>query len=115
MDFQRACIRSKGVKPIPKGGDQLVVGVTREDEQRLEHGLPCCFGIAAQSLEVGPAGGPEGVGLAMAVPDYWKGVGSCGVAQVREVSHSHVQLLLAGRLRLLSHHDLIDGQVRGPS
>jgi len=47
----------KRSQPFPKGGSQLTVGVAREDEQRLEHGLPRCFGLAARSLDIGPAVG----------------------------------------------------------
>jgi len=109
----------KGVEPNPKGRDQLVVGVAEEDEKRLEHELPSCFGVAAMGLEIGSAGGLKGVGLSLAVPHFWQDVGSCFIAQVRQMSDSHMQLdlieeLVTGQLPLLSHHDLVDGQIRGP-
>ena len=103
-------------KPFRKWGGQLTVGVTREDEERLEHGLPCCFGLAARGLEVGPAGGSKSVGLALAVPRFRKDVGSCCVAHVRQVGEAHeepdfVEELAAGWLDLFVHQDFIDGEV----
>jgi len=92
--------------------------VAREDEKRLMHGLPCCFGMAARGFDVGPAGSTKGVGLALAIPHFWEDVGSCYIAHIRQVGDSHVELdlieeLVAGWLPLFSHHDLIDGQVEG--
>jgi len=107
-------------QPFPKGGSQLTVGVAREDEQRLEQGLPRCFGLAARGLEVGPAGGSNSVGLALAVPRFREDVGSCCVAHVRQVCEAHVESnliekLAPGWLYLLIHHDFIDGKVEGPA
>jgi len=101
-------------QPFPKGGRQLSVEVAREDEERLEQGLPCCFGLAARGLEVGPAVGSKSVGLALAVPRFRKDVGSCCVAHVRQVSEAHeepdfIEEPAAGWLDLFLHHDFIDG------
>ena len=81
----------KRSKPFPKWGSQLTVGVAREDEERLEHGLPRCFGLAARGLDVGPAGRSKSVGLALAVPCFWEDVGSCCIAHVRQVGEAHVE------------------------
>jgi len=81
----------KRSQPFPKGGSQLAVGVTREDEQRLEHGLPRCFGLATRGLDVGPAGRMQSMGLALAVPCFREDVGSCCVAHVRQVGEAHVE------------------------
>jgi len=51
----------EGLKPIAKGGRQLAMGVAGKDEQRLEHGLPRCLGLAARGFEVGPAGSTKDV------------------------------------------------------
>ena len=107
-------------QPFPKGRSQLPVGVAREDEQRLEHGLPCCFGLAARGLEVGPAGGSKSVGLVLAVPRFREDVGSCCVAHVRQVCEAHeepnfIEELAAGWLNLFIHHDFIDGKVESPA
>jgi len=78
-------------QPFPKGGSQLMVGVAREDEQRLEHRLPRCFGLAARGLAIGPAVGAQSVGLAVAVPHFREDVDSCCVAHVRQVGYAHVE------------------------
>jgi len=109
-----APVRVERSQPFPKGGSQLSVGVAREDEDRLEQGLPCGFGLAARGLEVGPTGGSKSVGLALAVPRFRKDVGSCCVAHVRQVGEAHeepdfVEELAAGWLDLIVHQDFIDG------
>jgi len=81
----------KRSKPFPKWGSQLMVGVAREDEERLEHGLPRCFGLATRGLDVGPAGRSKCVGLVLAVPCFREDVGSCCVAHVRQVGEAHVE------------------------
>jgi len=81
----------KRSQPFPKGGSQLTVGVATEDEQRLEHGLPRCFGLVVRGLDVGPAGRTQSVGLVLAVPCFREDVGSCCVAHVRQVGEAHVE------------------------
>ena len=107
-------------KPFPKWECQLTVGVAREDEERLEYGLPCCFGLVARGLDVGPAGGLKSVGLAVAVPHFREDVGFCCVTHVRHVCEAHeepnfIEELAAGWLYLFIHHDFIDGKVEGPA
>jgi len=107
-------------QPSPKGRSQLTVRVAREDEERLEQRLPCCFGLAARGLEVGPAGGSKSVGLALAGPCFREDVGSCCVAHVRQVSEAHeepnfVEELAAGWIDFFIHHDFIDGKVKSPA
>ena len=98
----------------------MTVRVAREDVERLEHGLPCCFGLAARGLDIGPTGRSKSVGLALAVPHFREDVGSCCVAHVRQVCEAHVEpnlieKLATGWLHLLVHHDFIDGHVEGPA
>ena len=108
----------KRFEPVPKGGGQLVVGVTREDKEGLEHGLSGCFGVVAGGFDIGPAMSAKGVGLELAVPHVQEDVGACCIAHVRQAGDSHVEPdlieeLATGQLPLFFHHDLVDGQVKG--
>jgi len=113
-------VHVKRGKPFPKWGGQLLVRVAREDEERLEHGLPRCFGLAARGLDIWPAGRTMGMGLELAVPCFREDVGSCCVAHVRQVGEAHVEpnlieQLATGWLQLLACHDFIDRQIKDPT
>jgi len=52
----------------------------------------------------------------LAVPCLREDVGSCCIVHIGKVCDSHVELdfiknLVAGWLPILSHHDLVDGQI----